>query len=335
MREMNTSIIDLLNKISLGEVQQSGNLTVFPIFADLEHNPNYLTLAEALSYGFEVTELDKGATVAELQVNNRTEYDVLLLDGEELFGAKQNRVLNTTVLVPAASDIVIPVSCTERGRWGQVNRTFKDSEVVMTAGLRAKKADSVRHSLVNEKVFLSDQSGIWDSIQRQQENLHVSAPTKAMRDSYQSKKDELDNRLVSFPCLPAQRGIMAIVNGVVVACDFVSYSPAYAKLHDKLAKSYIMESLVENESASSLDVNHLEAGAAAFLQNVVSCFATSFDSVGLGTDVRLNSPAVLGSSLVVNQTVVHLALFATPNQSTVGSTGRMSSYRQRMKNRGQ
>jgi ARG and Rhodanese-Phosphatase-superfamily-associated Protein domain len=35
---------------------------------------------------------------------------VLILDGEELVGAKQNRIVNVTILVVTQSEIVIPVS---------------------------------------------------------------------------------------------------------------------------------------------------------------------------------------------------------------------------------
>ena len=47
----------------------------------------------------DVTELDEGGSVPELRVRNLSGASVLLLDGEELMGAKQNRVLNTSVMV--------------------------------------------------------------------------------------------------------------------------------------------------------------------------------------------------------------------------------------------
>ena len=43
---------------------------------------------------------------------------VLFLEGEELVGAKQNRILNTSVLIAAHTKSKIPVSCVEAGRWG-------------------------------------------------------------------------------------------------------------------------------------------------------------------------------------------------------------------------
>ena len=50
--------------------------------------------------------------------------DVSQTDGEELAGAKQNRVLNTSILLKEASETKIPVSCMERGRWSYASKGF-------------------------------------------------------------------------------------------------------------------------------------------------------------------------------------------------------------------
>jgi hypothetical protein len=61
--------------------------------------------------------VSEGGDVPTLRLTSAADRPVLLLDGEELIGAKQNRVLNTTVLVAAHSRLTIPVSCVEQGRW--------------------------------------------------------------------------------------------------------------------------------------------------------------------------------------------------------------------------
>ena len=68
--------------------------------------------------------MDAAGSVPELVALNPLETSVLLYDGEELLGAKQNRILNVTVLVAAASETRIPVSCVEEGRWHARSATF-------------------------------------------------------------------------------------------------------------------------------------------------------------------------------------------------------------------
>jgi hypothetical protein len=43
--------------------------------------------------------VSEGGSVPNLRVINKTPHHVLLFDGEELKGAKQNRILNTTILI--------------------------------------------------------------------------------------------------------------------------------------------------------------------------------------------------------------------------------------------
>ena len=68
---------------------------------------------------------------------------MLLLDGEELVGAKQNRVLNLTILAPARQAITIPVSCVEAGRWHAESDAFRPAGHVMYSRARAAKASQV------------------------------------------------------------------------------------------------------------------------------------------------------------------------------------------------
>ena len=120
---MNDRIVAHLKSAKAGDPQVYRNIVIFPMTGTIEGDLDYLTLGEALeSRLLTVTEVTAGGSVPELKVTNSADKPVLLLDGEELAGAKQNRVLNTTVLVPAKQSVVIPVSCTEQGEVGLFHR---------------------------------------------------------------------------------------------------------------------------------------------------------------------------------------------------------------------
>ena len=116
---MDSEIKNYLLNIELGELQSYKKMGVIPLKTSVSQGPEYITLKEALERNqLKVKEVSRGGSVPELKVINNAEIPVLLLDGEELIGAKQNRVLNTTILLKEKSKTIIPVSCTEQGEMG-------------------------------------------------------------------------------------------------------------------------------------------------------------------------------------------------------------------------
>src|SRR5437879_6512787 len=113
--EETTALRELLEVIRIGGPVSHGALTVVPFLVPARAEPDWLTLTEA---GDKVTieEINEGGSVPTLRLHNRAGKPVLLLDGEELVGAKQNRVLNTTVLV-AAQPGQVGTLVYLRGRW--------------------------------------------------------------------------------------------------------------------------------------------------------------------------------------------------------------------------
>lgn len=145
---MDQIIINFLSKLELGELQIFKNMAIIPLFSSMNHTPQYLSLGEAMGKGLlTVTEVSQAGAVPELKVGNKADLPVLLLDGEELAGAKQNRVLNTTILLMENSETIIPVSCTEHGRWDYATPAFAESGNIMSHRIRAKKASSVHQTL--------------------------------------------------------------------------------------------------------------------------------------------------------------------------------------------
>jgi hypothetical protein len=109
---------DALATVRLGTPQVHRNLAVFPLLAERHQPPGYVLLDEALERKLaRVTEVSEAGRVPELAFENASAEKILLIDGDELAGAKQNRVVNLSILVGAGQRLVIPVSCVEQGRW--------------------------------------------------------------------------------------------------------------------------------------------------------------------------------------------------------------------------
>jgi len=172
-----------LSEMEIGQPQLAGEVAVFPLKSKKNPGPEYLTLAEALESGqLTITEVSLSGSVPELKAVNRGEKAVLMLDGEELVGAKQNRVLNTTIWVAPGDSLVIPVSCVERNRWSGLHHPVEKSDNLMAHSMRLKKVQSVNRNLEKRTGFRSDQHEVWLELDRACYLLNVDSPTAAMRD---------------------------------------------------------------------------------------------------------------------------------------------------------
>src|SRR6266568_1721103 len=183
---MHTKLSD--STIQLGEPVEHRGIVIAPLFPRRQPQAEYLTLEEAIPLGLRVSEVDATGSVPELLVSNPLEANVLLYDGEELIGAKQNRILNVTVLVPAESETRIPVSCVEEGRWSARSSFFAAAGHTAHAGLRRLKAEA----LSAEPMALGlAQSQVWDEVRGKAARLSAHSPTGAQADVFRSREDDL------------------------------------------------------------------------------------------------------------------------------------------------
>lgn len=304
---MEKAVLDYVTSLELGDLQPHRNLAAVPLTSQVKGGPRYITLQEALDSGvLLVTEVDEGGTVPELKVKNSGERPVLLLDGEELAGAKQNRVLNTSILVAAKAEVIIPVSCTEEGRWGYTAPHFEDSGNVMYYKVRQEKTLSVTRNLEQFSEYRSDQGRVWESIDAMACSADVSSPTGAMSDVFESKGADLEGYLEAFPCAAGQRGMLVFINGEVVGLDMLSLAPAYQILHPKLLKSYAMEAILNPKKKAP---KASRKKAEAFLAAIKGCEEKKYNSVGMGWDYRFRGKNAVGSALLYRKKVVHMAFF--------------------------
>jgi hypothetical protein len=297
-----TIIAELLQ---LGRPQTGHGLAVYPLTADTKGGPWYVTLGEALAEKLaHVREVSEGGAVPELRFENGGDARVLVLDGEELRGAKQNRVLNTTILVGKHSELIVPVSCTEQGRWRYDTPVFAESELVADRSVRFALKQSVAMSAREGRGYRSDQGRVWDEVSMLHDRHGTHSPTGAQRDAYVHKKRDLDEVLAAFPLTDGQQGLLVLHGERVIGLDFVSVPEKYALLHDRLLRSYVFEALV-----SDAEVCDDVAVARAFLERIADLQAQSFKSPGLGWDLHFEGNGVLGSLLTYRGRPIHAAFF--------------------------
>lgn len=307
----NTQVQNLVDSISLGNPNSHGNLTVFPIHVENESIP-FITLRDALNKDLiQIMEKSEGGSVPELRVISSSEIPILLLDGEEIAGAKQNRILNTSILVPEKGDIIIPVSCTEEGRWSYNSPKFYDSDEILSHTIRASKMDSVSANLNRGNSYASDQGAVWSGIQHIAMGENVSSHSGAMKDIYEAKRPELDNLNKNFPLQKNQNGLLVYINAHPVGFDLVATSEAYAQYHEKLLRSYAI-SLLRN--VDYREGNDEQIDGMSFINLAASCMETRFKSIGIGWDYRYERSGIIGSLLMVENSMVHTAFFNTGNQ---------------------
>jgi hypothetical protein len=308
MKKEKNTLLSTISYITVGQSQKSANLEVFPLFNSVKSKTKYITLKDGLAKGFlEVVEKSESGSVPELRVINKGNKRVLLLDGEELSGAKQNRILNTSILLKKHSDTIIPVSCTEAGRWQYQTDKFYDSDVVATPSLRKKKAVSVLGNLNLSHEFRSDQGEVWNMV----DNLlplvegDIPSPTRAMKDVFEHKKNDTDTYLNEIRLMEGQHGFIIAINGKVVGIDYFSSAKVFKKLHNKLLKSYALEASIHVEDSFPA----FKELAESFLEHLKEVTVTRFKSPGHGYDLRLSGAGLSGNALEYRGEIIHLAVF--------------------------
>lgn len=155
---------------ALGQPREAIGLTLVPLYPARPAGLEYVGLDEATSSGFTVSEVGAEAVVEALLVENPLPELVLLYEGEELVGEKQNRILDQTILVGAGSTLKVPAKCVERGRWAHRTQHF-------AAAPRAAYPELRRAQRVG-------QSAVWADVAAKQERLQAFSPTGAAESMY-------------------------------------------------------------------------------------------------------------------------------------------------------
>ena len=301
----------LLDKVALGIPSAYRNLTLTPIF--LKDGPlsaiEPMSLEDAIAEGtIQVTEVSAEGHVPELRVKNSGGALVLILDGEELVGAKQNRIVNVTILVAPHSDIVIPVSCTEAGRLAYSRRGFAAAGRVLNQEIRYSKAAAVTKNLKERRARFADQGAVWDGVSKALFALDAASPTSALGDGFDGRANDIKGFLETLKPQPGQIGVIYRIDGMLAGLDLFGSKHAFAQGFAKLVRGSALQALAGFQMDSNPPLEDRQ-----FLSVVLSAPGDRFPAVGLGEELRFDTSEIGGGALELEGALIHL--FAFPQRS--------------------
>ncbi len=316
-----------LSSLSIGKPTHFAGLTVFPLASDLRSSVRYLLLEEGLRTGLvSVREVDKGGSVPDLAVENRSDADVLIVDGEELVGAKQNRIANLTLLVPAERTTTIPVSCVEAGRWGYSRPDFTVTERVQYSRGRAERLHSVHASMRTTGTRRSDQSAVWDSVRAKADRMEAASPTEAMSAIYERHGATLDDYVEKMSLNADQIGAIFVTGRRQFGLDLFDRHHTFAAFFPKLLRSYAIDAM---ERPTARDRAPKRRHPRAFVARLLEGAFDVHPAVALGHDVGVVAKGAIAGALVHQEVALHLTAFSEPAHVRESDSGMYAGYRQR------
>ena len=162
--------------------------------------------------------------------------------------------------------------------------------------------------------------------------MEAYSPTMAMSEIYKKKRSLLVDYIEHFRLVEMQAGAVFMINGKVVGLDTFGNTETFGKVFRKLVESYALDAIDWSEQESLGKT--LRSKVTKFLWAANNATVECHPSVGLGTDIRLDSRTITGFALAHEEKILHLSVFARSNGSSEGRyTARMQRFSSRRRSR--
>ena len=186
-------IFEKLKNFKIDEPIALKGLKLFPVSFDINTGSNNI---EFLDNSFDKKEIEafevtSEGVVGQVGIKNKSETFVLILDGEAISGAKQNRISQTTIILNPRSETIIPVNCIERGRWSySSDRNFNKSDYSISPKMRDRKAEILKNKEIHKL-----QGTMWNQIDQLSEKFDTKSYTDNLGDviDYAAKENNFND----------------------------------------------------------------------------------------------------------------------------------------------
>jgi hypothetical protein len=326
--------------------QRHERLTIFPLVSEKPVELPYQLLGDAIANEtLKIQEVGSG-TVPELLATNTGEVDILVLDGEQMLGAKQNRMASRTFILPGKTSTHIPVSCMEQGRWHFTSEHFSPAPYHSPSSVRKKVRDyEVRRAKAGTGASAAElgqaQGDVWQEIGSYNRELGVQSPTAALDDVYEMVRPRIEDWIAYFPGVESQVGLIVFVDERPLGMDVVGGCELYARLHERLLRGYVLDALEAEKRAEGRDrpsdptqleddaplddARVVDEGASLrFLDRAQKAVRTPALTVGRGV-YHVLSETVVGGELLDGERLAHRSAFPDEDEPGTGSYPEVSS----------
>jgi hypothetical protein len=302
---MTTSLGERLRGVRVDGPQEAGGLQVFGLHWE-GGGLTYTTLDDGLARGLlEVTEVADGGSVPTLKVANKGDTMAFLMAGEQLCGGKQNRVLNASIMVPARGELPIPVSCVERGRWAYRSAMFGSAGSSSHSTLRHLMHRHVTESYRSSGQPTSKQGEVWEEVDRKLTESCSVSQTHLLQTAYEDTERVLAETAGQLAAPEGASGAAFAYGGRIVGFDLFDQPATLTRLWPKLLRAYAIDAQYARDRTPVT-----RDAVEAWLRGADQAKEEVFKSPGVGNDVRMEGPQLVGAGLLVEDQPVHVEVFA-------------------------
>ncbi len=242
------------SQLSVGKPVVHGNLAVYPVYlpGGGEKLGDVFKMAEAAETGrFKIAELEEGASVNSLEVHNNTDKYVVLLAGEMIRGAKQDRIISYDTVVPPGGKFAVDAFCVEAGRWTEVSEEFSYEKEMAPASVRAAAQGK------------KDQGQVWAEVSKVNAERGAVTGTDALTASYDDPEFQADVKkyekaLKGLAKKKEVVGVIVVAEGKVKAGDVFANHDLFVAVWPQLLTSYAMDAALAGELGDVPDVAAME-----------------------------------------------------------------------------
>ena len=297
---------------NVSEPVEKNNITAFFLSSIEKNNNKYLSFSEAIAKNqVQISEVNKKGLVTKLSVSNKSSDNIIILNGELIIGTqiRQDRIVDSTVLIPGYATVLINTFCGEQYRWSPrlSNKISTPESLYFSSGRANNAAD------INTK--LSKQCRIWSEISEKISDFNVKSFTNSVDQIYKKKKLNVEE-IVNFFKIPSEAvGVALGINNQLVNIDIFSNNCMLQIYLPKIIRSIALDSFKKISKKSYLKKKEVHR----FLRQIHQANKQKRKVVEgtLGEELQFNSESVAGSILYHKEQTVHFSAFVKENKTTL------------------